>query len=48
MHRDSLSARRRFSRLAGSADALALARLAAAEKPLAVIAATAQDAQRLV
>jgi transcription-repair coupling factor (superfamily II helicase) len=48
MHRDSLSARRRFTRLAGSADALALARLAAAEKPLAVIAATAQDAQRLV
>ena len=48
MHRDSLPARRRYTRLAGSADALALARLAAAEKPLAVIAATAQDAQRLV
>src|SRR5689334_8666195 len=48
MHRDSLSARRRYTRLVGSADALALARLAAAEKPLAVIAATAQDAQRLV
>jgi len=48
MHRDSLPARRRFTRLAGSADALALARLAAAEKPLAVIAATALDAQRLV
>ncbi len=48
MHRDSISARRRYTGLAGSADALALARLAAAERPLAVIAATAQDAQRLV
>jgi transcription-repair coupling factor (superfamily II helicase) len=48
MHRDSISARRRYARLAGSADALALARLAAEEKPLAVIAATALDAQRLV
>ena len=48
MHRDSLPARRRYTRLTGSADALALARLAAGEKPLAVIAATAQDAQRLV
>ena len=35
MHRDSLPARRRYTRLAGSADALALARLAQAEKPLA-------------
>ena len=34
MHRDSISARRRYARLAGSADALALARLAASEKPL--------------
>src|SRR6185369_11211223 len=48
MHRDSLSARRRYTRLAGSADALALARLAATDKPLAVIASTALDAQRLV
>src|SRR5687768_10793440 len=48
MHRDSLPARRRYTRLSGSADALALARLASAEKPLAVIAATALDAQRLV
>jgi transcription-repair coupling factor (superfamily II helicase) len=48
MHRDSLPARRRYTGLAGSADALALARLASAEKPLAVIAATALDAQRLV
>jgi transcription-repair coupling factor (superfamily II helicase) len=48
MHRDSLPARRRFAKLAGSADALALARLAASEKPLAVVSATAQDAQRLL
>src|SRR5215212_5039778 len=48
MHRDSLPARRRYTGLAGSADALALARLAQAEKPLAVIRATALDAQRLV
>jgi transcription-repair coupling factor (superfamily II helicase) len=48
MHRDSLSARRRYTRLAGSADALALARLAPSDKPLAVIASTALDAQRLV
>ncbi|HEX6267587.1 MAG TPA: transcription-repair coupling factor, partial [Burkholderiales bacterium] len=48
MHRDSLPARRRYTRLSGSADSLALARLAAAEQPLAVIAATALDAQRLV
>ncbi len=48
MHRDSLPARRRYTRLVGSADALALARLAQQEKPLAVIAATALDAQRLV
>jgi len=48
MHRDSISARRRYARLAGSADALALARLAAREKPLAVVSATALDAQRLV
>ncbi len=48
MHRDSLPARRRYTRLAGSADALALGRLARTEKPLAVITATAADAQRLV
>jgi transcription-repair coupling factor (superfamily II helicase) len=48
MHRDSLPARRRYTRLAGSADALAIARLAQAEKPLAAITATALDAQRLV
>ena len=48
MHRDSLPARRRYARLAGSADALAIARLAQAEKPLAVLTATALDAQRLI
>jgi len=48
MHRDSLSARRRYARLAGSADALALARLAGTDQPLAVIASTALDAQRVV
>jgi transcription-repair coupling factor (superfamily II helicase) len=47
MHRDSLPARRRYGRLAGSADALAIARLAAREAPVAVVSATAQDAQRL-
>jgi transcription-repair coupling factor (superfamily II helicase) len=47
MHRDPIQ-RRRFTRLAGSADALAIARLAAAEKPLALISASAFDAQRLV
>jgi transcription-repair coupling factor (superfamily II helicase) len=48
MHRDSPPARRRYTRLSGSADALAAARLAANEKPLAIVAATALDAQRLV
>ncbi|HXI35765.1 MAG TPA: hypothetical protein VNH80_02515, partial [Burkholderiales bacterium] len=47
MHRDSLPARRRIHGLAGSGDALALARLATEEKPLAIIAATALDGQRL-
>jgi transcription-repair coupling factor (superfamily II helicase) len=46
MHRDPIQ-RRRLARLAGSADALAIARLAAEEKPLAVITASAFDAQRL-
>src|SRR3954462_13701239 len=48
MHRDSLPARRHLTGLVGSGDALALARLAATEKPLAVITANAQDAQRLI
>ena len=55
MHRDTLpeghksppGSRRRLTRLAGSSDALALARLAAEGHPLAVISATALDAQRL-
>src|SRR5262245_14268255 len=47
MHRDPLPARRRYTRLSGSADALALARLTQAEKPLVVVSATALDAQRL-
>jgi len=49
MHRDSLPARRRYAQLVGSADALAAARLAQADaRPLAVICASAQDAQRLL
>src|SRR5581483_1810969 len=48
MHRDSLPARRRVSGLSGSGDSLALARLAAEEKPLVVVTATALDAQRLL
>jgi transcription-repair coupling factor (superfamily II helicase) len=48
MHRDSLPARRRVTGLSGSADSLALARLARQEKPLAIVTATALDAQRLV
>ncbi|HEY8250681.1 MAG TPA: transcription-repair coupling factor [Burkholderiales bacterium] len=52
MHRDSLPARRRYTRLPGSADALALGRLAQEEMPrsapLALITATALDAQRLL
>jgi transcription-repair coupling factor (superfamily II helicase) len=47
MHRDSLTVRRRITGLIGSADALALARLARQETPLAVVTANAQDAQRL-
>ena len=37
----------RFGKLHGSSDALALARLAAAERPLAIVCASALDAQRL-
>jgi transcription-repair coupling factor (superfamily II helicase) len=49
MHRDSLPARRRYAQLVGSADALAVARLAQADaRPLALICAGAQDAQRLL
>ncbi len=51
MHRDELPhprSRRRFTQLYGSADALALARLAQGARPLAVVSATALDAQRLL
>ncbi|HUQ74208.1 MAG TPA: transcription-repair coupling factor [Burkholderiales bacterium] len=48
MQRDSLPSRRRYTRLTGSADALALARLAQEEHPVAVVTATALDAQRLL
>jgi transcription-repair coupling factor (superfamily II helicase) len=47
MHRDAIPSKQRWTRLAGSADALALARFASAGRPLALIAASAQDAQRL-
>jgi len=47
MHRDALPARSRYGRLAGSGDALALARLARTCAPLAVITASAAAAQRL-
>ena len=50
MHREDFPhprSHRRYAQLAGSADALALARLAAAERPVAVVSATALDAQRL-
>ncbi len=59
MHRDTPTAlsaaspassapRRRLTRLAGSGDALAIARFSAGKHPLMVISATALDAQRLV
>ena len=49
MHRDSLpQAERRLSSLAGSSDALAIARMASESRPLTVIAASALDAQRLL
>ncbi|MBV9361430.1 MAG: transcription-repair coupling factor, partial [Betaproteobacteria bacterium] len=48
MHRDPLPTKKRITGLAGSGDALALSRLAEREKPLAVVTATAQDAQRLI
>jgi len=48
MHRDSLPGWKRYSGLAGSSDALALARLAAGARPLAVLAASALDAARLL
>jgi transcription-repair coupling factor (superfamily II helicase) len=48
MHRDSLPGRKRYLGLAGSSDALALTRLAAESRPLAVLAANALDAARLL
>ena len=48
MHRDSLPGRKRYSGLAGSSDALALCRLAAQSRPLAVFSASALDAARLL
>ena len=48
MLREPLPGKPHDARLAGSADALALARLAARSKPIAVVSATALDAQRLV
>ncbi|MCC6210315.1 MAG: transcription-repair coupling factor [Burkholderiales bacterium] len=48
MHRDSLPGKKRYCGLAGSADALALARLAAGAAPVAVFAASALDARRLL
>jgi len=51
MHRDELPhprSRRRITQLCGSADALALARLAQSARPLAVVSATALDAQRML
>ncbi len=44
----SAHSRPRYTQLHGSADALALAQLAAKQSPLIVIAANAQDAQRLL
>jgi transcription-repair coupling factor (superfamily II helicase) len=48
MHRDSLPGKKRYCGLAGSSDALALSRLAAESRPLAVMSAHALDAARLL
>jgi transcription-repair coupling factor (superfamily II helicase) len=48
MHRDSLPGWKRYCGLAGSSDALALTRLAAQARPLAVFTASALDATRLL
>jgi transcription-repair coupling factor (superfamily II helicase) len=48
MHRDSLPGKKRYCGLAGSSDALALSRLAAESRPLAVLSANALDAGRLL
>ncbi|MFY9316194.1 MAG: transcription-repair coupling factor [Burkholderiales bacterium] len=48
MHRDSLPGWKRYCGLAGSSDALVLTRLAAEARPLAVFAASALDAARML
>jgi transcription-repair coupling factor (superfamily II helicase) len=48
MHRDPLPGKKRYCGLAGSSDALALTRLAAQARPLAVLSANALDAGRLL
>jgi len=48
MHRDPLPGKKRYCGLAGSSDALTLARLAAESRPLAVLSANALDARRLL
>ena len=48
MHRDPLPGKKRYCGLAGSSDALALTRLAAGSRPLAVLTANALDAGRLL
>jgi len=48
MHRDSLPGKKRYCGLAGSSDAIALTRLAAESRPLAVLTANALDAARLL
>ncbi|MGE0874980.1 MAG: transcription-repair coupling factor [Burkholderiales bacterium] len=47
MHRDVLPGPQQGANQSGSGDALALARLAVASRPLAVVTSNAQDAQRL-
>jgi transcription-repair coupling factor (superfamily II helicase) len=48
MHRDSLPGKKRYRGLAGSSDALAISRLAAESRPLAIFSANALDAARLL
>jgi len=48
MHRDPLPGKKRYCGLAGSSDALALTRLAAGSRPLAVLCADALDAARML
>ena len=48
MHRDPLPGKKRYCGLAGSSDALALSRLAAESRPLAILSANALDAGRLL